>query len=320
MTAVDGLAGRLPTVHGRATPGPHTSPSSAGETALVLVWWGVRGSVPSPGPATARYGGNTPCAELRAADGRRLILDAGTGMRPLGAAWGLGPDVPDAEVDVLVSHAHGDHLHGLGFFAPLAAGQARVTLYTAAEQAAAVDAGVRATLGPPLFPPVDGLLDRVRVQTLSVCTPTRVAGFEVLPVAAAHPGGATGFRITDTESGRSLVYLPDNELADVDGNTDARARLLAAIAGADLLVHDATYLPAELARHRGWGHSSYGEAVHLASAAHVPKLVLHHHHPSRDDGAVDSLLGAARALGDVAEPPVEVVAAAEGESIGVGPS
>lgn len=287
------------------------------EDGLVLVCWGVRGSVPSPGPATARYGGNTPCAELRAPDGRRLLLDAGTGMRPLGAAWGPGPDVPDAEVHVLVSHAHGDHLHGLGFFAPLVAGDARVTLHTARGQTAAVEAGVRAILGPPLFPTVDGLLARVTVRELTPDAPTRVAGFDVRPLAAEHPGGAAGFRVTDPDAGSSLVYLPDNELAAFDGECGAREALLASVAGADLLVHDATYLPAELARHRGWGHSSYAEAVGLASDAGIGRLLLHHHHPSRDDGAVDRLLGVAQALGEAARPEVKVLAAVEGEEVWV---
>ncbi|HEY0780359.1 MAG TPA: MBL fold metallo-hydrolase [Gemmatirosa sp.] len=279
---------------------------------LALVCWGVRGSVPAPGPATARYGGNTPCAELRAADGRLLVLDAGTGLRPLGAAWGPGPDVPDAEIDVLVSHAHGDHLHGLGFFAPFVAGQARITLHTAIGQIAAVEAGVRAILAPPLFPTIDGLLDRVRVVGLRPDATTRVAGFDVRPLDAEHPGGAAGFRVTDPDGGGSLVYLPDNELATVNGAGGGRRVLLDGIAGADLLIHDATYLPAELARHRGWGHSSYAEAVRLASDAGVGRLLLHHHHPSRDDDGVDRLLRVARALGEAASPGVEVEAAAEG--------
>lgn len=284
---------------------------------LVLVCWGVRGSVPSPGPATARYGGNTPCAELRAADGRRLLLDAGTGMRPLGTAWGPGPDVPDVEVDVLVSHAHGDHLHGLGFFAPLAAGHARVTLHAAAGQVEAVERGMRTVLGPPLFPSIDGLLERVRVRPVAVGEPARIAGFEVRVVAAAHPGGAAGFRVADPGGGGSLVYLPDNEIAAVDAADGARGALVESIAGADLLVHDATYLPAELPRHRGWGHSSYAEAVRLASDAAVGRLLLHHHHPSRDDAAVDRLLAGARALGEAARPAVEVLAAVEGEEVRV---
>lgn len=285
---------------------------------LVLVCWGVRGSVPSPGPATARYGGNTPCAELRAPDGRRLLLDAGTGLRPLGAAWGPGPDVPATDVDVLVSHAHGDHLHGLGFFAPLTGGRACVTLHTAAAQVLAVDVGARAILGPPLFPTVDGLADRVRVRELPGDTPTRVAGFDVRVIDAAHPGGAAGFRVTDPQGGGTLVYLPDNELAAFDGvDPAARDTLVAAIAGADLLVHDATYLPAELGRHRGWGHSSYAEAVRLASDAGVGRLLLHHHHPARDDAAIDGMLAAARALGESARPAVEVGAATEGEEVRV---
>ena len=301
---------------------PAARPAAAAVGQLVLTCWGVRGSIPAPGPGTARYGGNTPAAELQAADGRRLLLDAGTGLRPLGSAWAVmaasAPGEDPETISVLVSHAHGDHLHGLGFFAPLTIGRARVTLYTGESQVAAVEAGVRLTLGPPLFPMVDGLLDRVRVEALDPDRPTMIAGFAVRPVTAAHPGGAAGFRIEDPQGGGGLVYLPDNEIAAIDTEMGGRGALCEAIAGVELLIHDATYLPSELLRHRGWGHSSYAEAVALASEAGVRRLLLHHHHPARDDGAVDQLLEEARALGARAEPVVRVEAAREGVAVEIG--
>jgi ribonuclease BN (tRNA processing enzyme) len=173
-------------------------------------------------------------------------------------------------------------------------------------------AAVDALLRPPLFPHAEGMLARLRVTALADDV---APGFAVQPIAAAHPGGASGFRVTSGPVGPTVVYLPDNELAAVEGECGGRRALLEAIAGADLLIHDATYLPAELAAHRGWGHSSYAEAVRLAADAGVPRLVLFHHAPSRDDAAVDRIARVARALAAASRGSLEVTAAAEGDEL-----
>lgn len=308
-------------VHG-AEPGPAAASETTGAPpALALHFWGVRGSVPAPGAATARYGGNTPCVEVRGADGRRLVLDAGTGLRPFGDALlahrGAPPSgaAPLTDLPLLVTHGHADHVQGLPFFAPLARGLATLTLYAGPLCAANVDRAVRSLLQPPLFPMADAMLARLRVEVLALRTASRVGGFDVRPVPMAHPGHACGFCVRDPASGRTAAYLPDNELAAVDDG--ARRALVAALAGVDVLVHDATYLPAELGAHRGWGHSSYAEAVRLAADAGVPRLVLFHHHPARDDDAIDRLTDAARDLAAAAAVGLVVEAAAEGAALAV---
>jgi len=288
-----------------------SSPAAVPAAAVSIRFWGVRGSVPSPGPATARYGGNTSCVELRTADGRRLVLDAGTGLRALGDALMRGDDA-GATVMALVTHGHADHLQGLPFFAPLARDGARVTLYAAAAQADAVADAARALLRPPLFPHADGLLDRLHVAALAA--ETEVAGFGVRPIEVSHPGGASGFRVRCDAVGRTVVYVSDNELAAVEGVYGGRRALLEAVADADVLIHDATYLPAELPAHRGWGHSSYAEAVRLAVDAGVRRLVLFHHHPARSDADIDRLTHMAQALAAASgDGGPAVTAAAEGD-------
>lgn len=306
-----------------AEPGPAaTRGATDALPALTLHFWGVRGSVPAPGAATARYGGNTPCVEVRAADGRRLVLDAGTGLRPFGDALlaenGAPPTgaVPLADLPLLVTHGHADHVQGLPFFAPLARGTATLTLYAGPLCAANVDRAVRSLLQPPLFPTAAEMLARLRVEALGLTAASRIGGFDVRPVPMAHPGNACGFRVHDPASGRTAAYLPDNELAAIDAAGGGHRPLVEALAGVDVLVHDATYLPAEMDSYRGWGHSSYAEAVHLAAAAGVPRLVLFHHHPARDDVAVDRLTEAARELA-IANGGPEVTAAAEGSSVAV---
>jgi phosphoribosyl 1,2-cyclic phosphodiesterase len=320
----------LAATRGVAEPAPHAiahdrpnASTAAARPPLALHFWGVRGSVPAPGPETARYGGNTPCLEVRAADGRRLVLDAGTGLRPLGDAMlaeaGAGPAhaAAPAGVPLLVTHGHADHVQGLPFFAPLARGLTTLTLYAGPLCAVNVDRAVRSLLQPPLFPTAEAMLARIRVAALELDGGDVVGGFETRPVPTAHPGAACGFVVRDPESGGSAAYLPDNELAAA-GAAERRA-MVEALAGVDVLVHDATYLPAEMPTHRGWGHSSYAEAVRLAADAGVRRLVLFHHHPARNDDAVDRLTGEAAALAAAAGAGgPEVTAAAEGEVLVVG--
>jgi phosphoribosyl 1,2-cyclic phosphodiesterase len=286
----------------------------AGPAPLALRFWGVRGSVPTPGPATVRHGGNTSCVEITAG-ARRLVLDAGTGLRALGERL-RGADAA-APVDVLVTHAHADHVQGLPFFAPLFEDGEAVTLHTPAGLGGPIADAVRALMRPPLVPaPIaDADPRRVRFAALPPAgDETVVAGFRVRSVAAAHPGGAAGFRVAD-DAGAAIVYLPDNELAAAESAGGGRRALLAAVAGARVLVHDATYLPGELPRHHGWGHSSYAEAVRLAADAGVRRLVLFHHHPDRTDDEVDRLAADAAALGAACAAAVEVTVAREGETL-----
>ncbi len=272
----------------------------------------MRGSIATPGPATLRYGGNTPCVEVTHAGGR-LVLDAGTGLRPLGEASRANGGLA-GPLDVLVTHAHADHLLGLPFLAALDVSGAQVTVHVAEQVLDAVRAAALALASPPLFPvPLFERPARVTFAPLPADgSPVTIAGLRVRAIEALHPGGAAGFRLEDPASGRAAVYLPDNELAAAEGECGRRRALLEGIAGASLLIHDATYLPSELPNHRGWGHSTYAEAVRLAADAEVPRLTLFHHHPERDDAALDRLATLAQAMGRAARGTPEVVMASEG--------
>lgn len=284
---------------------------------LELRFWGTRGSIPSPGPDTVRYGGNTPCVEVRGADGHLAILDAGTGIRALGNLL-LAEGAPPVSADIYVTHAHWDHIQGLPFFAPLFRSGHTVRIWAAAELEGRVERALRAQMAPEVFPvPFEGM--RAAVEFRAVSPDARAGDLRVSAVPVRHPGGALGYRVEGGNGcGGSLVYIPDNELdpaAAYAGPADWRARLVAFVRNADVLVHDAMYTPDEAVEHRGWGHSSALDAVDLALDAEVRQLVLFHHRPERADAEVDDLLAACRAHASRSGARLEVTAAAEGQSL-----
>ena len=292
--------------------------------ALRVRFWGVRGSVPAPGPRTARYGGNTPCVEvcaLHPAPGTlpdRVILDAGTGIRALGdrlvaEARAIGRPL---EATVCLTHAHWDHVQGLPFFAPLYEPDARVTLLVASDVRERVEEAVRAQMQPPAFPVRwESLAAAVAFESLPPDGDARPLGaLELRAVDVYHPGEAAGFAVSPRGGGNTVVYLPDNEIAEAAGDGALREMLLAAVRGTALLVHDATYVPAELPSRANWGHSAWDEVVRLAADAGVRRVALFHHYAERADGALDAIVRDARALArEIAgDDAPQVLAASEG--------
>jgi phosphoribosyl 1,2-cyclic phosphodiesterase len=276
--------------------------------------WGTRGSLAAAGPETVRYGGNTSCAEVRAGDGSLVVLDAGTGIRRLGAALAGGT----RRIDLLLTHLHMDHIQGLGFFAPFFEADREIHVWGPPSTTLDLRARLTRYLSPPLFP--------VRLRDL----PCRLAlhevpqdGFEAgaFRVSAAlvcHPGPTVGYRVA--ADGVTLAYLPDHEPALGPGRVPSAPEWLsgsALAAGADLLLHDAQYTAAEYDDHVGWGHSAISHALDFARVTGARRLVTFHHDPGHDDAALDRLLEEAVAGGDL---PFEVVPGMEGLSWEVEPT
>jgi phosphoribosyl 1,2-cyclic phosphodiesterase len=281
---------------------------------LTLRFWGTRGSIPSPGAHTARYGGNTPCVEVRSASGALLILDAGTGIRALGHALDAGADGAPVEADLFLSHPHWDHIQGIPFFTPLYRAGNRVRIWSGAGTAGSVERMMREQMSPPGFPVAfDALEATVEFGVLEGILTGK--DFRVESIDLRHPGGSVGYKIEDGNAGGGgLVYLSDNELGDAPGYaTDPgwRSRLVAFARGASVLVHDAMYTAEEYGMHRGWGHSHDGQAVELALEAGARRLVLFHHDPDRSDRDIDARVAACRALAS-GRGELEIMAAAEG--------
>ncbi len=291
-------------------------PSAVGSR-FQIRFWGTRGSCPSPGPHTVRFGGNTPCVELRAADDSLLILDAGTGIRALGSQ--LMRDGDDRTAHIFLSHRHSDHVLGLSHFAPLLTQQRDVKLCCGDGSNASLHAFVDGLLSPPMFPYVDGINRRLRVSDWEQATARQVGTSHVHRFAARHPGEAAVMRIDDA-GGPAVAYAPDNELAYADRSEAAilwRERLTAFLREVPVLVHDATYFDEELTQRAGWGHSSSLEATRLAMACGAGMLVLFHHHPDREDEAVERMVEESRAMVTQAGSALRVLAAWEGLALSV---
>ncbi|OZC01423.1 MBL fold metallo-hydrolase [Rubricoccus marinus] len=248
-------------------------------TSPTVRFWGVRGSIPSPGPSTVRYGGHTTCASVDVPGGPVVVFDAGTGIRPLGQA--LRSD--ERDVLLFVTHVHWDHVVGYPFFEPLYEAGRTIRLFPIGlgEHPRPLD-----DLFEPRHFPVarDRLASPCDYVTDSAADVLAGYGLSVSAVRVAHPGVTAGYRLE--VGGRSVVFVPDNELG---AEAAAREAVTAFASGADLLIHDAQYLDSEIEARRGWGHSSVGEAVALAAAAGVGELVLFHHDPDRTDDELDAV-------------------------------
>jgi phosphoribosyl 1,2-cyclic phosphodiesterase len=263
-----------------------------GVMSLTVRFWGVRGSVPSPGPHTAAVGGNTSCVELRLGD-EIIVLDAGTGLRGLGDR--LVAAGRPVSLSILFSHVHWDHIQGFPFFPALFRASSELSLYGRPDEGT-LEAALRHQMTWPSFPvQLDAVPAQLHYRDFALERPFAVGSATVRAARLNHPNGVIAYRIE--HQGRAVVYATDTE--HYPERIDRS--LLALAQGADLLIYDAQYTPEEYAgviggSRAGWGHSTWVEGVRLARAAGVGSLVLFHHDPSHDDAAVAAIEQAAQTV------------------------
>ena len=305
---------------------PKIQPGTVVSDETRLRFWGVRGSIPTPGPATAYYGGNTSCLELRA-HGEIIILDAGTGIRPLGVELASEFQGQALNLTLLISHTHWDHIQGFPFFAPAYNPRNRLKILGFEGASDGLKATLSSQMESPFFPVGwKQILGHITIEEL------RTLRFKIgtIPVQAAflnHPGVTAGYRF-DTEHG-VVAYLPDNEpfqrykyhsdtafitrSAEVlDYARRQDQRIIDFIQGADILVLDAQYDAEEYQTRIGWGHGCVDDVVAMALRANVKKLCLFHHDPSHDDQKISRMVAWAREFVTALGEDLIVEAAREG--------
>lgn len=287
---------------------PMASMANGTDTAVTLRCWGTRGSIPSPGPHTARYGGNTTCFEVRLGE-QRLIFDAGSGIRLLGL------DLLENGGEyhhIFLTHFHWDHIQGFPFFRPLYDPKIDLKIVGPKQRNIDVRSLFAGQMGPIYFPiPFSVVSATMSFDHLNEDA-VEVGDITLHTMRVKHPSYVVGYRIE--AGGKSICFIPDDELEgdmyEVDDGW--RERLVEFIHGADLLIHDSMYTEEEYPNRVGWGHSTFRQSLRLAEEGEVKKLLFFHHDPERSDDELDEIVDRLRAEALARGCSLEMDAAAEG--------
>ncbi|MDE3100883.1 MAG: MBL fold metallo-hydrolase [Chloroflexota bacterium] len=266
-------------------------------------FWGTRGSIPTPGQRTVRYGGNTACVEVRDARGSILVLDAGTGLRELGLHLAQKANGP-LSLEMFLSHLHWDHIQGIPFFRPAYDPRTAIRIHAPAHAHPLKDL-LGIGMDDPFFPvDLDAIPARLDIEEMPHDGVRDAGPFHVRSTLLYHPAPALAYRVE--ADGRSLVYATDTE----DPFSGRENPVIALASGADCLIHDAQYQDDDYKK--GWGHSTIASAVDVAARAGVRRLVLYHHDPDRSDDALDEIGKRAQELARERAGDLEVLVAYEG--------
>ena len=260
------------------------------EGRFVVRFWGTRGSIATPGPSTVKYGGNTACTEVRCGE-QLLILDAGTGIRPLGESLLLEFQQKPIKGHIFVGHTHWDHIQGFPFFSPAYSSGNEFTIYSLRGAEKPLERVFRGLMDSDYFPvPLADL--KAKLEFCELQAEVDLGGAKVAYTFLNHPGLAVGFRIQF--GGRSLGYLSDHETyvrLNPDGPHPNPMDLDIAhfFEHVELLICEAQYTEEEYEQKRGWGHSTFLDALERAAQAQVKRLAIFHHDPSHDDVFMDGI-------------------------------
>lgn len=251
---------------------------------VIIEFWGVRGSVPSPGPNTAKYGGNTSCVSITYND-KVLILDAGTGIRDLGSELIKSPE---KDIFILLSHSHWDHIQGFPFFKPIYQPERSVYMFPTLLKKNIVLSSLVEQMDGAHFPvtpdQVPSNFDFITHNPLEFLAEH---GFNIKPVYLNHPGGAMGFKILIED--KLICYFTDNEIEPPYPKTIEYDKLVEECKSADLLIHDAQYTEEDMPIKHGWGHSIIRQVTKLGHDAEVKNVIYFHHEPERTDNEIDEI-------------------------------
>lgn len=271
---------------------------------MIIKFWGVRGSIPSPGAEFVRYGGNTSCVSVQLNSDDMYIFDAGTGLKKLGGElYGN-----DSNIYIIHTHNHWDHIQGFPFFTPLYEKGRKIHVFKITSEQRRMCALVEQMDGAHFPVHANDLVSDYICPDELPADFLRRNGLDIESIHTNHPGGGYGYRINHDH--HSIVYLTDNELNPPGEITTQLDEFVDFCKDADILIHDAQYIDEDMPHKRGWGHSLVRESCDLAMAANVKQLVLFHHDPDRTDDEIDALEEFAQQ--QLQGTGIEVLAAFEG--------
>lgn len=290
---------------------------------MKLKFWGVRGSIPSPGPDTVRYGGNTTCLEIRTDDNNLILIDGGTGIHR--AALSLLGSMP-LTVNIFITHTHWDHIQGLPFFVPIFIPGNSITLHGPHDPVSGngIEQAMEVQMQYSFFPVREAeLRANMQYRTLMPGEPVAIGEATITPVLLNHPVVNYGYRIdcrgksfffTGDHEPHINIYAPEDEgYAAYQAIVDKqKAEIERSLAGVQVMVVDSSYTPDEYATKIGWGHGTYDGAMTLAHTVGAKTLFCTHHEPTRNDDALEAAFAAALARNAAAAGSVDIKLSREG--------
>ena len=293
---------------------------------MKIKFWGVRGSIPSPGPKTVRYGGNTTCIEVRTDAGELIIIDAGTGIAAL--SQNLLNELP-VKASVFITHTHWDHIHGLPFFLPFFMPGNKIKLHGAFDMITGhgIQQIMEVQMQYSYFPIREAeLRAAIEYRTLEVAETVTVGDATVKPALLNHPVTDYGYRVTC--NGKSMFFTGDHEpwyniyeagtsgYAEFQAMIDDKQRVMDdAIRDVDVLIVDCSYTTEEYPAKKGWGHGTFAAAIALARRTGAKKLVCTHHEPTRSDDELERVFAEVLEQHPRQESDPEIVLSYEGLEI-----
>lgn len=293
---------------------------------MKIKFWGVRGSIPSPGPSTMRYGGNTTCIEVRTDDNELIILDGGSGIFPLSQT--LLRELP-VTVNIFNTHSHWDHIQGLPFFIPIFIPGNRIKLYGSFDPVSGEgpERVINVQMQYSYFPVREAEM-KTHIEYFAVMPdePVEVGSAVITPVLLNHPVVNYGYRIDC--NGRSVFFTGDHEphtnIYDPgeDGHAEYQSlielqhqSIVKSVRGVDVLIADSAYTQDEYQTKKGWGHGTFDGCIELAKAADAKILYCTHHEPTRSDDALEKVFAEAVARHDIGGNKLDIRLAREGDEI-----
>ena len=260
---------------------------------MIIRCFGARGSIPVSGKEYIKYGGDTTCLEIRSKNDEIIIVDAGSGIRRLGNQL---LEEGKLHYHLIFTHSHLDHILGFPFFKPIYHKEATVHLRGCPTTQGNIQKLLSKAMSAPLFPiPFDALLATIDYD-VECRLGFQIDSIEIFPINLNHPNGGMGYKFV--EDGKSFVFLTDNELGSKHRNGGSFEEYAAFSKDADLLIHDSEYTRDEYHLTKGWGHSTYPEALHLAQKAHVKAFGLFHHNQNRSDRDQDMIVQECRSMNE----------------------